>query len=89
MLKTMSLKQGVVIAFYQLWFAAAFLLSCIPLVGPIIGDLLLALFVYTSSPPPFHSPVHYLILLKHCYSEPCLNSLVQQTHKPPVRPLPL
>jgi hypothetical protein len=77
MLKTMSLKQGAVIAFYQLWFAAAFLLSCIPLVGPIIGDLLLALFVYTL---PSHSLLHYLILFKHYYSEPCFNSLVQQTY---------
>jgi hypothetical protein len=68
MLKAVGVKQGAVIAFYQLWFAAAFLLSCIPLIGPIIGDLLLALFFYTSYPPPPPPSFHRLILPKRCPS---------------------
>lgn len=47
MLKQIGLKQGAVIAFYQLWFAFAFLLSCIPVLGNILGNLFLAMFFYT------------------------------------------
>jgi hypothetical protein len=85
LLKQISVKQGLVIAFYQLWFAFAFLLSCLPLLGPILGDLLLAIFFYTqadtpippaifapSSPPHARFPIH-----------------PRQAHQPLVWPLPL
>ncbi len=83
MLKAVGVKQGCVIAFYQLWFAAAFLLSCVPLIGPIIGDLLLALFFYTSYPPP--PP----FIRSFFPSAAPLSPVAQQTNQPRVRPLPL
>jgi len=47
MLSQPSLKQALVVMFYQGWFAFAFLLSCTPLIGPLIADLFLAAFFYT------------------------------------------